>query len=60
MNSSGAEIAGKNGKQPRNIYCLNDHANIACLMCFKRCVSHPNVKSFNIFYIYCILYTESN
>ena len=38
MNSSGAEIAGKTGKQPRNIFCLNDQANIACLMCFKRCV----------------------
>ena len=38
MNSSGAEIAGKTGKQPRNKFCLNDQTNIACLMCFKRCV----------------------
>ena len=35
MNSSGAEIAGKTGKQPRNIFCLNDQANIACFMCLR-------------------------
>ena len=37
----------------RNIFCLNDQTNIACFMCFKRCVSSN-------FLIFCILYTENN
>ena len=48
MNSSGAEIASKTGQQPRNIFCLNDQTNIACFMCFKRCVLHPNIQFFNL------------
>ena len=51
MNSSLAEIPAKTGKQPRIIFCLNDQANMACFMCFKRCVLHPNIQLFNILYI---------
>ena len=41
------------GRVPRNIFCLNDQPNIACFICFKRCVS----SNFSIF---CIMYTASN
>ena len=53
MISSGAEIATKSGQQPRNIFCLNDQGNIACL----RGVYYIQTSNFSIF---CILYTESN
>ena len=51
MNSLLAEIASKTGQQPRNIFCLNDQANIACFLCFKRCVLHPNIQFSNLLYI---------
>ena len=35
MTSSLAEIAGKTGQQPGNIFCLNDQTNIACFMIIR-------------------------
>ena len=39
------------GQQPGNIFCLNDQTDIACFMCFKRCVLHPIIQFFNLLYI---------
>ena len=51
MTSSLAEIASKTGQQPRNIFCLNDQANIACFMCFRG-VQHPIFISYHLKFNY--------